>query len=103
MEKNTRYYSFEDVAIAMGFQINTKKKDEKKIAKQKEKLLGVCPVCKEPMNYVSGTNIISCKNEKCKGYKRTKETTDGEKVWYDPVFRTLDEKGSAIARRLFEE
>lgn len=53
------------------------------------------------MTYISGTNVLACKNEKCRGRERTVKTDDGDKKISSPVFHTLDENGFKIAQNLF--
>lgn len=89
--------------FAIAFGQKEYKVDEKKIKEQREKLCGICKVCGEPLQYVGG-NVLACKNEKCRGYKHTRTNEAGEEItYYTPVFRLLDEKGSAIAQRLFND
>lgn len=67
----------------------------------RNKFLGKCRICGETMTYVGG-NVVLCKNEKCKGIKRTKKDKEGNDiVFYDSVFRLLDDKGVEIAEKLF--
>ena len=79
-------------------------KDENKLKSQKEKFLGTCKVCKQPLVKISDANVLCCQNPECKGIKMTsKNEEDGsEKVWYIPVTRVLDDKGSHIAHNLFD-
>lgn len=88
------YYGLEPVSF--------RTKDQNKLQKQREKFGRICPVCKQPMAYISGTNVLACKNENCNGRERTIKTEDGEKKVYSPVFHTLDENGFKIAQNLFD-
>lgn len=101
------YYSFEDLAIAeFGLKPNRKvTKDKKKLALQREKFLGVCPHCKQPLHYSYGTNIVSCTNEDCKGKKVVIKNEDGtEEVIYKPFYRILQgDNSSTIGTILFDE
>ena len=86
------YYGLEPVSF--------RTKDQNKLQKQREKFGRICPMCKQPMTYISGTNVLVCKNEKCRGRERTVKTDEGEKKTYSPIFHTLDENGFRIAQNL---
>ena len=78
-------------------------KDENKLKKQREKLLGICPVCKQPMTYVSGTNIISCTNPKCRGKEYKVTLKDGTEITKsEPINRLLSDKTADIADTIFD-
>lgn len=99
------YTSFE--AAAAGWNVKPVKKrtsDSEKLKIQREKFLGTCKCCGQPLHYVSGTNVIVCNNKTCNGFKHSEKNieTGEEKVWYIPVTRTLDEKGFNIAMNLFD-
>lgn len=97
----TRYFSFEELAAASNVKKDKKHNDEQ-LSKKKEKFLGNCPVCKNPMTYISGSNIIACQNESCRGYKHTRKDKEGKKInYYTPVFRVLDDKDLSYAEYLF--
>lgn len=106
-EKSKTYYSFEDFAVEeMGLKpLRRVTKDKQKLAAQREKFLGTCPYCKEPLHYVYGTNIVACNNPKCKGKKVvTKDKEGNEIVSYKPFFRILQgENSSTIGTTIFEE
>jgi hypothetical protein len=68
--------------------------------KKKEKFLGICRICKEPLSYIGDTNVVVCTNEKCRGYKN--ENKEDESEW-SPIFRLLDDKGLNKALTLFSE
>ena len=89
------YYGLEPVSF--------RTKDQNKLQKQREKFARICPVCKQPMVYIPGTNVFACKNEKCRGRERTVKTDDGEKKISSSVYYTLDEEGFRIAQHLFDE
>lgn len=96
------YYSFDEIGQEL-FGLKPHRRvtnDKQKLAAQKEKFLGVCPFCKEPLHYSYGTNIISCDNENCKGKQIKFE--DGT-VISKPYFRMLSGKGSDIGTTLFED
>lgn len=79
-----------------------KPKEKKLDAEKQKKFCGICRICGEPLTFITG-NVIVCTNEKCKGYKHTKDNTEGEEiVYYTPVFRLLDEEGEHIASKLFD-
>ena len=98
------YTSFEELGKAWGLKPVTKRtKNEEKLKAQREKFLGTCKVCKNPLTIISGTNVLACQNPDCKGIKMTGTNEDGtEKIWYIPVSRTLDDKGFSIAMNLFD-
>ena len=98
------YTSLSDLGKAFGCKPITKRtKDQEKLSKQREKFLGVCRVCKQPLHLVSGTNVLTCTNSECRGIKMTSTNEDGSTYeWYIPVNRTLDEKGFEISQNLFD-
>lgn len=100
------YYSFDEIGQEL-FGLKPQRrvtKDKQKLAAQREKFLGTCPYCKQPLKYVYGTNILSCENEDCKGKKITTTKEDGEeKVIYKPFYRILSDKGLEIGSTIFEE
>lgn len=98
------YTSFEAAAKSFGCKpVIRRTKDENKLAAQREKFLGTCKCCGQPMHLVSGTNVLCCNNENCKGIKMTGTNEDGsERIWYIPVSRTLDDKGFEIGLNLFD-
>lgn len=98
-----RYTSLEDLRAGFGLKpVKKRTNDENKLKLQKEKFVGKCKTCGENLSWIEGSNVLACKNEKCKGIKMTSQNEDGtEKVWYIPVFRRLDEEGMCIAERLF--
>lgn len=100
------YYSFDELGQEV-FGLKPYKRvtnDKQKLAAQKEKFLGVCPFCKEPLNYVYETNIVACRNEKCRGKKITYKNKDGEEViTYKPYYRMLSGNGSEIGTILFDD
>ena len=100
-----RYTSLDELRIAFGLKATKKRTDdEEKLKAQREKFVGTCKVCKQPLHLIEGTNTLACKNEDCKGIKMTGKNKDGtEKVWYIPVIRILDDEGREIAERLFSE
>lgn len=99
------YTSFAELAKAFGLEpVKKQTNDKEKLKIQREKFLRDCPVCKNKLSYIYGTNICACKNIECKGIKKTSTNPDDtENVWYIPVVRILDEKGMEIAMNLFEE
>lgn len=97
------YSSLEELRAAFGKDPVKKRTDDvEKLKAQQEKFAGTCKVCKQPLSYISGSNILACKNELCKGIKMTAKNEDGtDRIWYIPVYRMLNEKGSQIAESLF--
>lgn len=103
----TAYYtSFSDLRKSWGLKdVSVKRtKDEKKLAEQRDKFVGTCNACHGKLEYVSGTNVCVCKNEKCKGVKVGTKTDEAgnEKPIYAPYQRILDNKGFEIAQNLFD-
>lgn len=72
-------------------------KDEQKLKKQRERLLGTCKFCKQPLIWVKGSNVLVCKN--CVG--TVVRDKDGKVVETIPFTRLLDETGMSIAEALF--
>lgn len=103
------YSSFEELRAAWGLApVIKQSKDKNKLEKQRESFLGKkrpCPACKQPMNYIGGTNIMVCQNENCKGEKHESknEQTGETKIWYTVPRELLDEKGAEIAENLFTD
>lgn len=100
-----RYTSLEELRTAFGLKaVRKRTTDAEKLKAQREKFVGTCKVCKQPLSWIEGTNTLACKNPECKGVKMTSKNEDGtDKVWYIPVTRMLDSDGMEIALRLFEE
>lgn len=88
-------------------QIVYQTKDKKRLESQRERFQGshLCPACKQPMTFVEGANVMSCKNPECKGIKNVTvdEETGEEKVFYTPAYHLLDEKGAKIAQNIFKK
>lgn len=99
------YTSLEELRTAFGLKpVSRKTNNVEKLKAQQEKFLGTCRVCKQPLVKIANANVLCCQNPECKGIKMTsKNEEDGtDKVWYIPVTRVLDEKGSRIAENLFD-
>lgn len=101
------YHSFEEIAQEV-FGLKPYKrvtKDKQKLAAQREKFLGTCPFCKQPLHYVYGTNVVACNNENCKGKKIVTKNDDGsESVSYRSYSRILTgENSSIIGTTIFDE
>ena len=100
------YHSFDEIAEEV-FGLKPYKRvtnDKQKLESQKEKFLGTCPFCKEPLKYVYGTNVLVCENPKCRGKKIIIANSDGEEsVIYKPYFKMISDKGLAIGTTIFEE
>lgn len=101
-DKNcTEYYSsLEELRVAFGLKPIEKKrtKDMEKLQVQREKFLGICPVCKSPMKYVSSQYSV-CGNTECRGKNIAKK---GEEPRYVLSIREFDPKGVEIASNLFD-
>ena len=94
------YSSLEEMAKAWNIKpANKRTKNEEELKAQQEKFLGKCRSCGQLLSFVKGSNVVCCKNEKCRGINISKK---GEEPRYIPVTRTLDEKGIRIAEALFE-
>jgi len=94
-----RFNSFEELRETWGLKpILKRTKDSEKLVKQRNRFLGVCKACGGSLSYITGTNVLSCKSETCKGMKF--ERSDGTE-YYIPINRLLDEKGVQIAEALF--
>lgn len=100
------YTSLEEMRKSFGLKpVKKRTDDQEKLKAQREKFVGTCRICKQPLIWIKGTNTLACKNENCKGVKMTtKNEDDGtERSWFIPVTRTLDTEGMEIAERLFSE
>lgn len=101
--------SFEELRQEYGLKpVNRQTRDKDKLSKQREKFSShhICPVCKQPMKYIEGTNIFCCINESCKGFVKEiliDEETGEKETISSPSFHTLDRKGAEIASNIFEE
>ena len=80
-------------------------KDEEKLKAQRERFLGKCPVCKQTLSYIYGTDYKVCKNEKCKGIEYHGKNEDGtEYIYCIPyISKPLDDHGKEIAMNLFDD
>ena len=79
-------------------------KDENKLRKQREKIVGICPICKRPMGYITGTNIVACINPKCKGKEYKVPAKDGTEITKSiPIFRLLSSNMAQGADSIFSE
>ena len=94
------YTSLADLGKAWGCKPVTKKrpKDEERLNLVRVNFLGVCPVCKSSMKYVSSDYSV-CSNTECRGKNIAKK---GEEPRYITVIREFDEKGKEIAANLFD-
>ena len=102
--KPVRFTSLEALRQAYGLKpVLRRTSDKDKLASQREKFLKTCKCCKQPLTYLSGTNVLACCNPDCKGIEMKSKNEDGSiNVWYIPVTRILDEKGMEIAMNLFD-
>lgn len=94
--------SLDDLRKAYGLRpINMQTKNKKRLESQREffESRHLCPLCKQPMKYVEGTNIMVCLNEECEGYNRNV----GNEVVNYSAFHMLDDKGAEIATNIFRE
>lgn len=100
------YYSFDEIGQEL-FGLKPYKKvtrDKQKLESQREKFLGTCPHCGEPLKYVYGTNVLACNNKDCKGREIVITDETGEQtVVYRPYYKMLSDKGLTIGTTIFEE
>lgn len=99
------YSSFEELAVAWGVKpVSKVTKDMKKLNEQRDRFYksNTCKVCGNPMTLITGTNIMCCTSEVCKGIKHQliNEETGEAKIWYTPSYKVLDEKGAVIANNI---
>ena len=99
------YSSFEELAVAWKIKpVSKVTKDMKKLQEQQEKFRGrhLCNACKQPMEFISETSVMVCKNPNCKGIKNARLDKEGnEIVTYLPSYDLLDDLGSDIANAIF--
>ena len=100
------YHSFDEIGQEL-FGLKPYKRvtrDKQKLESQKEKFLGTCPHCGEPLKYVYGTNVLVCNNDKCKGKETVITDATGEETTiYRPFYKMVSEKGLMIGTTIFEE
>lgn len=101
------YHSFDEIGQEL-FGLKPYKrvtKDKQKLAAQREKFLGTCPNCKQPLHYIYGTNVLVCNNPDCKGKKNTVKFKDGTEITeYEPYSRILQRENSTeVGMTLFDE
>lgn len=100
------YTSFEEMAKAWGCKPRRKQtSDKEKLEQQRQTFCSrhKCPVCKRPMVYIGGNQMV-CKNPECKGFKHEQVMDTGEnRLWYSPAFDLLDDKSAEIARNIFAD
>jgi len=98
------YSSFQELAASMGLS-KPGKKNKKKIEYLQDRFnkKHKCRACGQPLTFMGG-NIVACTNPKCKGIKTTRKLDDGtEIVSYITSYKLLDEVGSNIASRIFND
>ena len=88
------------MAKLLGKEVSARTDNEEKLNKQIENFENryVCPFCGEKRKWIPGTNLMVCKNEACKGFKRKGRNTAEET--YTPSFKCLSNRGEAIANTL---
>jgi hypothetical protein len=100
-----QYSSFEELATAWKIKpVSKVTKDMKKLQEQQEKFRGrhLCNACKQPMEFIKDTSVMTCKNLNCKGIKQVRLDKEGnEIVSYLPSYDLLDELGTEIAGNIF--
>ena len=88
--------------VAKMFNVNTEKSRAMKAKEIMEKIL-MCPKCKQPMNWVEGTNICACPT--CTytiGKKENKEIYSVSKTLSDKSRRFLENNYSQFAKESTE-
>ena len=101
---NEHYSSFSELAASMGLN-KPAIKNKKKIEYQKEKFnkRHKCKACGQPLTFLGG-NVVTCTNPKCKGIKNVRKLDDGtEMVNYLTSYELLDDVGTNIATRIFND
>lgn len=104
-EKENTYTptAFKEIRHAFGLkELSYKTKDEKKLEKQREKFCKshTCQFCGETREWVPDTNIMVCKNPRCKGYQV--KSKDGEIISSLPSYSELSNYGEAIAETILK-
>lgn len=98
------YESFAEVASVWKIKPITKTKENEESLKKKFTNRHICQICKQPFNYIIGTNVMTCKNPSCKGHKETRTDKEGNQfVIYHSSFHTLDDVGIKIANSIYNE
>ena len=87
------------MATLLGKEVSARTDNEEKLNKQIENFENryVCPFCGQKRKWISGTNLMVCKNEACKGFKKKSKE---EEAGYEPSFKILSNRGEAIAETL---
>lgn len=100
-EKNgTRYFSFSELPFPIK---KTKKQNIDELRERFEKR-HICVGCQQPMDWIQGTNVVSCKNPECKGKKIEKTFPDNTVIIeYKPYYHILDSKGIEIVEKIYGE
>ena len=84
-----------------GMSVNEEKEIKNK-EKRKNAMIGVCPVCGQPMSYIGG-NVLVCKNEGCKGVPYKVIENDEEVTKYrQPVYKTLHIKSQGYLEKILD-
>lgn len=92
--------------VATMFNVNVEKSRAMKNKKKAKEIVGKileCPKCKQPMNWIEGTNICACPT--CTytiGKKDNKETFSVSKTLSDKSRRFLENNYSQIAKESTE-
>lgn len=95
-DTTAHYTSLEEMRAAMNIAPASKRtKNKEKLAQQRERFLGKCKVCGQPLQYIEGTNVLSCKNPDCKGLKIKDDLII-------PINKVLDSHSAEIAHALFD-
>ena len=100
------YTSFEEMRKAWGCKpISRKTKNEKTLKDQQEKLCKkyLCKACGQPMSYIPGSSLMTCKNENCEGIKEEIKDKEGNvvKVEYLVSYKFLEPRDKSFAENIF--
>ena len=83
-------YTGEELSVypISGIYSKDSRSKEEDVKARKEKFVGKCPCCKEPLEYHGG-NVLTCSNVKCKGVPHKSKVGDEEVTVYSPYFKLV--------------
>lgn len=99
--------SLEELRVAYNLPpLRRQTRDKKKLESQRQFFLSKhkCPACETEMVYIEDTNVMYCPNKHCNGFKKVSTDEETEEITVDRsiAFDILDDKGSKIAKVLFQ-
>lgn len=101
------YSSFQELASAYNVKpIQKSEKISEKTKKKQEDFLKKykCKACGQPLSFINGTSVMTCKNPKCKGIKITNTDKDGnEVISYMTSYSLLGNSARNFAEYIFKE